>query len=107
MGSGTIVAILLIVIAIKAVFFLAPLAAVFWFLTRTSAGRRFLGREKAEPRPSLTLEVADQLRGLQAQLDDAHARLDFAERVMLEQREQLRALGAPEPHAELYEPTPV
>jgi hypothetical protein len=84
-----------------------PLAGLYWLFTKTAIGKNLARRNDAAPAANVSLEVADQLRGLQTQLDDAHSRLDFAERVMLEQREQLRALGAPEPHAELYEPTPV
>jgi hypothetical protein len=97
----------LVVLVLKAALIVVPVGATFWVLTRTAAGRRILDRNEPEVASGMTLEIADQLRGLQAQLDDAHSRLDFAERVMLEQREQLRALGAPEPRAELREPTPV
>jgi hypothetical protein len=102
MGLGKIVVILLVC----ALCFL-PFAALYRLFSLTPIGRGLARRNETLPGNNVTLEVADQLRVLQAQLDDAHSRLDFAERVMLEQREQLRALGAPEPHAELYEPTPV
>jgi hypothetical protein len=94
-------------VVMKLLFVVLPVAGVLWFATRTPTGRNLLGLAKKSGEEPLTLEVADQLRNIQAQLDDAHCRLDFAERVMLEQRDQLRALGAPEPHAELREPTPV
>lgn len=106
LGTGSILAIV-IVVALRAALFIAPFAALYWLLTRTRRGRHFIGQRAPGSSESMTLEVADQLRGLQAQLDDAHSRLDFAERVMLEQREQLRVLGAPEPLVEIREPTPV
>jgi len=84
-----------------------PLVLAYWLFSKTNIGKNLGRRNEVAPAANVTLEVADQLRALQSQLDDAHSRLDFAERVMLEQREQLRALGAPEPYAELYEPTPV
>jgi len=95
-----------VVLILKAALIMVPLGAAYLFLSRSRAGRRMAGRMSGESNSGLTLELADELRSLQSQLDDVHSRLDFAERVMLEQREQLRVLGAPEPLAELREPTP-
>ena len=106
LGVGSIVAILL-VLALKFVFVVLPIVGVAWFITRTQAGRRFFGLKDRAAEESPSIAIVDQLRSLQSQVDDAHSRLDFAERVMVEQREQLRALGAPEPRAELRELTPV
>jgi hypothetical protein len=96
-----------IILAQLALYVGLPLAGLYWLFTKTAIGKNLARRSEPLPGNTVSLEVADKLRGLQAQLDDAHSRLDFAERVMLEQREQLRGRGAPEPHAKLYEPTPV
>jgi hypothetical protein len=96
--------ILLLLTAVLA--FGLPLAAVYWLFSLTPMGKNLLKKRSPEA-TDVTLEVANQLRSLQVQLDDAHSRLDFAERVMLEQREQLRGLGASEPLHELRQHTPV
>jgi hypothetical protein len=105
-GVGKLVVILLVV-ALKFVFVVAPILAIAWFVTRTQTGRRIFGLKDRSGDESPSIAVVDQIRSLQSQVDEAHSRLDFAERVMVEQREQLRALGAPEPRAELRELTPV
>jgi hypothetical protein len=105
MSSGEIAVIIGAVVAGIVKLILVVGAAVL-FVTRTGFGRRMFGlrRDRDDGTPH---QLADQVQDLQAQLDDVHSRLDFAERVMVEQREQLRTLGAPEPRAELREPTPV
>jgi len=47
---------------------------------------------KPAPVSDLTLDVVEQLRVVQDQLEDAHARIDSAERLIAEQHEQLRHL---------------
>jgi len=107
MGGGEIAAILSAAMAVLIAKFVFVVGVVVLLVTRTAAGRRMFGLRRVREDESSLPAVTDHLQSLQGQLDDVHARLDFAERVMVEQREQLRALGAPEPRAELRELTPV
>jgi hypothetical protein len=77
----------------------------FWIFSRTRWGQGLMSR-RAAPTGGVTLEVGDQLRAMQAQLEELHARVDFTERLLVDQRDQLRALGVEPPHESL-QPTPV
>ncbi len=80
-------------------------ALAYWAFGKTAVGRG-LRRRGDEERSGTTLQVADQLRSMQAQLEDLHARVDFTEHLLIEQRDQLRVLGG-EPAMESHLPTPV
>ncbi len=107
LGPGKIPLILLVAV----LYFVVPIALVssvlYWLFSKTRMGKNLLNRTPDAGASRQTQQVTDQLQAFQVQLDDVHSRLDFAERVILEQREQLRALGAPEHQSELRQATPV
>ena len=107
MGGFPILAIVVLGVLVKFLAIAIPVAAVVWFVTHTSAGRNMIGLDRSSSGESLTLEITDQLRNMQVQLDDAHSRIEFLERMAMDQRDQLRALGAAQPPNELHDPTPV
>lgn len=75
-------------------------ALAYWAFGKTAIGRG-LRRRGDEVAGGTTLQVTDQVRSMQAQLEDLHARVDFTERLLIDQRDQLRMLGiesASEPH---------
>lgn len=94
----------LLVVLMRVLEIAVPCAIGYWIFSRTRMGRAILRRS---PDPDAASAMTGELNAMQQRIEELDSRLDFAERLLTEQREELRALGIHPRPALQHEPTPV